>query len=254
MPKTIFYIAILSLTNCAFITTFNDLDEPVLSNQKSCLSKPSFYRVYNFGYSRGDRSEEEAYYRDEYAEVGMSEYLQGIAMFKPQLSPYPVAEKDSLLNYDETKTQNYDDTHLKKVKEQWTQLTNKNQHEHLDGLIVDIYIKSNTRKMIHGSGTGMYGLMMSALTLGIIPSYFTYDLETEVRLSRIGGTSLYSSRMQRDGSQTGSIFLYVHPRHHSLFSEKKPFEILNKWPVQRMVGHQIKESLAFHCKNERKSI
>lgn len=32
----------------------------------------------------------------------------------------------------------------------------------------------------HGSGTGMYGLLMSAITLGIIPSYWTYEGEYQI--------------------------------------------------------------------------
>jgi hypothetical protein len=194
----------------------------------------------------------EKFFRNETQEVKFHEYLSAIPLFSSPLTPYPVTKVGSFLNYEQDKEQNYSNEYIEKIRTEWLALIKNNEQTGDDVLIIDIYIKDNNRNLIHGSGTGMYGLMFSAFTLGIVPSYFTYDYNTEVTLKNTKGEVLESQKMAREGSQTGSVFLYLHSNHISLFSEQWPFEVLDKWPIQRMIGHQIKKSVQSYCSREGK--
>ncbi|WP_412471495.1 hypothetical protein [Halobacteriovorax sp. RT-1-4] len=83
----------------------------------------------------------------------------------------------------------------------------------------------------HGSGTGMYGLVFSALTLGIIPSYWTYEGDYDIRI--------YSKKDQINfkkiqytenyGAISSSLFWLFPSSRYEGVNLRENYMIRNKW-------------------------
>ena len=236
-----------SLYGCAFLTTFNDLDEPVFESKRRCNDQTVFYRVYTFGSYYRRSGNEETFFRNEWKEIELDSYIKSIPELPRNISPYPKSEKNSYINNMKTNIKDYDINQATKTEREWKGLIVKGELPR-KFRILDIYITDFTRNHIHGSGTGMYGLFLSALTLGIIPSYFTYDFEVFLKITNEKGESTEVKSIRRDGSHIGSIFLYFHSKSHSLFSEEEPLRDSRKWPLERMIGQQVANSSRANCR------
>lgn len=63
----------------------------------------------------------------------------------------------------------------------------------------------------HGSGTGMYGLLLSAMTIGIIPSYWTYDGEYEIDIRTKEGKFVDTIEYEESYGKLSSTLFWLVP-------------------------------------------